>query len=343
MKRRLICAILAVIFVFCSSASALAQPLAGSGSCGDDAEWQLSKDGVLVITGSGAIYDYSADSPAPWSGLAVSRVEVGETISDIGSSAFASCRQLVELSLPLSLESIGESAFADCTALRDVFYAGSLRQWRGIDLAAGNDGFDYAELHCADTSDPFTDIASSHFHDEIVACYMAELVDGCPDGRFLPDDYLTRAQFVTMLYNLAGRPEANTDAVLQFADADDILNCYRRPIAWGVANGIIFGCGDGTMRPDENISRAQMAAFVARLLKLSPRADELTALESVEPDFTDRTSIPDYFKASTAVVSALGIIKGYGDNAFHPNDTATRGQASAVLIRTLTALETLNA
>ncbi len=62
------------------------ETILASGKCGTYAEWVLYTTGELVITGSGAIYDYTTSSKAPWSSYntSIKSINVGGTISTIG-------------------------------------------------------------------------------------------------------------------------------------------------------------------------------------------------------------------------------------------------------------------
>ena len=92
-----------------------------TGVCGDDLRWTLSSDGVLTITGTGAMYNYSgsSDNLSPWYSQRdrITAVEIGEGATTVGSSAFLYCRLLTDVSLPGTLKSIRSSAFSRCSVL----------------------------------------------------------------------------------------------------------------------------------------------------------------------------------------------------------------------------------
>ena len=93
---------------------------ATSGICGDDARWEYA-DGVLTITGTGAIYDYYRDE-VPWRHFRdeLHTVVVGEGITDIGYYAFFECAALMDVTLPSTLKTIRYAAFAECTGLKEI-------------------------------------------------------------------------------------------------------------------------------------------------------------------------------------------------------------------------------
>ncbi len=89
--------------------------------CGDGLTWTLS-GGVLSVSGSGRMSDYSADDPAPWADEKIRSVIISEGVTSIGEYAFYFC-SFSDISLPASLESIGTAAFAGCTGLKTLALA----------------------------------------------------------------------------------------------------------------------------------------------------------------------------------------------------------------------------
>ena len=116
----------------------------GSGKCGANAYWELSADGVLTISGTGAMYDYDVavgTKPTPWGtdGLnnRVRTVVVEKGITRLGCDAFTRCYQLSELTLPASLKTVGRYATSG-TSITDVYFAGTAAQWDAIRMEFGN-------------------------------------------------------------------------------------------------------------------------------------------------------------------------------------------------------------
>ena len=182
----------------------------------------------------------------------------------------------------------------------------------------------------------FTDIDNSGYREGIELAAAAGIINGYADGTFKPDAQVTRAQFITMLYRAAGSPkveipEGKTEIELGFTDADTISDEYKTAVAWGVQNGIIKGYEDNTFRPNQAISRAQMATMLYRYLvqKDGPVSDELKATY----DFTDKDDIAAPFVEAVNVMANKGLLKGYADGHFGPDETATRGQAATILVR----------
>ena len=120
------------------------------GQCGDNLYWTIS-DGVLSITGSGAMYDYTAEALAPWYGQlanittinlpdgltsigawafydcdAISSISIPNTVTTIGNEALYHCSSLTSLSIPDAVTTLGYEAFANCTLLANVSLGSSV-------------------------------------------------------------------------------------------------------------------------------------------------------------------------------------------------------------------------
>lgn len=89
--------------------------------------WELSSDGVLIISGTGDM------TGAPWLEHAtkIKKVVIQEGVTSICDSAFSGCTNLTELELPLSLKRIGFFPFASCNSLKSVFLPAGVEEIRG--------------------------------------------------------------------------------------------------------------------------------------------------------------------------------------------------------------------
>ena len=121
-----------------STVPAMAAGTVSSNKCGAHVTYSISGS-VLTIKGSGAMFDYSADT-IPWLSkkdkITSIRVEDGVTV--IGSYAFSRCKYVNQVRLPSSVSQIRTKAFSYCDSLEDVAYNGSTAQYNKIDIMAGN-------------------------------------------------------------------------------------------------------------------------------------------------------------------------------------------------------------
>ena len=88
-----------------------------SGPCGDNVNYSFnSTTGVLTITGTGPMTEFSSANPSPFKGnTAISSVIIGEGVTSVGYDAFNGCTGVTSVSLPSTLQSIGAWAFYRCS------------------------------------------------------------------------------------------------------------------------------------------------------------------------------------------------------------------------------------
>lgn len=149
---------------------------------------------------------------------------------------------------------------------------------------------------------------------------------GVSETEFDPDGILSRAMLVTVLYRMAGEPEAAADNVFTDVAAD---TWYTKAVLWASENGIAIGYGDGIFGPDDAITREQLATIFYRYVG----APEVTGTGLNA--FNDAGNISEY--AQTAMLWAVqnGIINGKGDGMIDPIGNATRAETAAIFQRYL--------
>ena len=138
----------------------------------------------------------------------------------------------------------------------------------------------------------FTDVDSSAYYATAVAWASSNgLVSGVGEGRFAPDDLVTREQAATILHQampLLGldSPEADLSILDQFADRDQIAQYAQTHMAALVSQGLMSGTGSG-LNPKGNLTRAEMAALLYRLLTTSDsETPDPSEDPSLDPDAT---------------------------------------------------------
>ena len=102
---------------------------ASSGTCGDDLTWTLDDDGVLTISGTGDMTNYSKSSSVPWyfytdylynGSSSITSIVIKDDVTSIGSHAFYNCSSLTSIEIPESVTSIGMYAFYGCSSLATI-------------------------------------------------------------------------------------------------------------------------------------------------------------------------------------------------------------------------------
>ncbi|MBM6996846.1 discoidin domain-containing protein [Paenibacillus sp. DXFW5] len=172
----------------------------------------------------------------------------------------------------------------------------------------------------------FTDIVGHWAQNAILSAAGMKLVSGYPDGTFKPNATITRAEFTVMLAKALKLEGAGSATA--FTDEAKIGGWAKQEIANAVEAGIVSGYADGSFQPNGRITRAEMAAMIARALQLSAEAGATTG-------FADDKDIPNWAKGAIEAVRKLDIVSGRGDNEFVPNGTATRAEAVSLLVRIL--------
>ncbi len=140
-------------------------------------------------------------------------------------------------------------------------------------------------------------------------------IHGYPDLEVKPNNPITRGEVMAVIYNLFGEDRSvNLSTLNKYSDVDQ-SKWYSEAIAFCVENKVIGGYSDGTIRPNENITRAEICAIIARFNPTENLAQ--TPLSDIENSWAQNAITTLYNK---------GVLSGYEDGTFRPNRTATRAE-----------------
>lgn len=179
-----------------------------------------------------------------------------------------------------------------------------------------------------DTPPAFDDVPDTHWaHAAITAAAGRGLVSGDGTGRFSPDREMTRAEFITLLWNNAGKPAPTTTPALTDVAPGD---WFYRAAVWGYENGWLRGTGGGCLSPNAPITREQAMTILHRLA-LCPAA------EAALSGFADGGSVSPFAQEAMCWAVERGILTGTGDGRLAPQENATRAQVVTLLMRCLAA------
>ena len=97
----------------------------GLQKCGDSLTWDLDSQGVLTISGEGAMWDFGSTEPGWVSSRAdIKTVDIGYKVTSIGASAFYQCYNLDTVLVGQAVTSVGNYAFRGCSSLNAVVFNG---------------------------------------------------------------------------------------------------------------------------------------------------------------------------------------------------------------------------
>lgn len=186
------------------------------------------------------------------------------------------------------------------------------------------------------TVELFSDIEGNWAEAYITRAAERGLVKGY-EGKYRPQDSMTRAELVTLLWRAKGSPKAKPST---FTDLTQ--DWYMDAIAWAEETGVVNGIGDGHFDPDGHITREQLAAVLHRMAG-SPTGMEAMLTSLYDQQFTDSAKVNDWAKASVYWTYYTEILCGNerltAEGELAPQADATRAQIAVMVIRYLDRME----
>ena len=179
----------------------------------------------------------------------------------------------------------------------------------------------------------FSDIAGSWAEDYIVEANARGLVYGY-NGVYRPNDTMTRAEFVTILYRACGSPKPAKAA--SFTDLTQTW--YRDPIAWAEENQVVNGVGNGKFDPGGPVTREQLVTILFRLSGGQSGMESMFT-SAYDDAYTDAGQISAYAKPAVYWSIYHEILCGQQSltvpATLAPRAAATRAQIAVMIVRYL--------
>lgn len=178
-----------------------------------------------------------------------------------------------------------------------------------------------------DVDMPFTDVPEGAWYIEGAKyVYGNFIMSGTSPTTFSPSTPVSRGMIMQILYNMVGQPDVEGDS--NFTDVDEDY-WSADAIAWAVANGVAGGFGDGTFRPDEGLTREQMAVVLRNF------AYQMGWDISASGDLSRFTDIPEDSWARDALAWAFaeGLLTGTSGTTMAPTGEASRAQIAVIMMR----------
>lgn len=162
------------------------------------------------------------------------------------------------------------------------------------------------------------------------------VIKGVADRSFAPNSPITRAEFAALLVRALG---LNEETSTKFSDVPT-NSWYAGAVSASVKANLIEGYDDASFKPNERITREQMAVMITRAMKF---AGKTTATDLKQLDkFKDNTGLSVWSKEAVAAAVSAGIVNGATETSFAPQAQATRAEAAVMLKRLLQFVQFMN-
>lgn len=179
----------------------------------------------------------------------------------------------------------------------------------------------------------FSDIQHNPAKDDIEFLASYGVVSGMGGGKFSPDLTMTRGMFVTALSRLT---DIDMSAYKSSNFSDVSTKSWLRPyVEWAYKNGLISGQGDWEFKPDEPLTREQMAVILAAFLdKVGPPP----ASRGDPQHFSDSGQISEWAKDAVSIVCSKGVMNAEGER-FNPKVGMTRAEVASTFASLIRVIE----
>jgi hypothetical protein len=172
----------------------------------------------------------------------------------------------------------------------------------------------------------FPDVKSGHWAERDIAKMKAKgIVAGFADG-YHPLEAISREQAIVMIIRTMGKAEEAAGKVFpsNFNNPNLISAWAKEPVALALELGLLSQEDINNFRPKDATKRYEMAIFVAKALGYDSSGSNINL------GFKDEKDIPEKAKAYIKAVQDAGVMQGYGDNTFGPNDPLNRAQMASL-------------
>jgi len=178
----------------------------------------------------------------------------------------------------------------------------------------------------------FTDIEQKDamMRDAITRLASRNIITGTADGYFKPDDFITRAEFVsaaTLVFDML-----DPGAVSNYADVSR-SDWYYEAVATAEGKRVLTGYEDNTFRGDSNIQKDHLTVIAANLMIEEMGYIVPSDIETPLSRYSDRSEIERWSENGVALATQSNILIYRKDGLFAPRSPMTRGDAAIILDR----------
>lgn len=182
-------------------------------------------------------------------------------------------------------------------------------------------------------SDAFSDTEGHWAEDAICLLYQKEIVEGRREGYYVPDDYVTKAEFLKMVL-LSNSFEVDYDLDVDTYSDVNAGDWYYYYVALADSMKDLWFSGNGTWSPNSDITRGDAILLIVRLSDKT-----LYGYDAGDLIFTD-VDLENYQTYAIILGEQYGVIEGYeGTDEFRPDNKITRAEAAIMTIRSANLFE----
>jgi|GEM_PF-3597759 S-layer domain protein len=180
----------------------------------------------------------------------------------------------------------------------------------------------------------FDDVTEDHWAAKVIDSLAKQgLMKGKEEGKFMPEEQITREEFVTILLRSIGEEAEPKETRFSDVQKSDWFSGYVEKAS---ELGLVKGYSDGSFGAGQEITRQDMAVLLLKAAEITGK--ELPVLTSPQK-FTDDGQIADYAKTAVTKLQQAKIINGMEDGSFAPSRYATRAEAAQILFSILSLIQ----
>ena len=221
----------------------------------------------------------------------------------------------------------------------NTIYSGPFGVGKGTDIKAAVEArsesihySDTAALCYSDNGNIFSDVFTADwFYKYMDYAYSENLLSGVSETEMNPEGTLTRGMIAAILYRMAGRPQISAQDAAETVFPDVYAGKYYETAAkWAKINKIASGYQDGTFKPNNPISRQQLAAMLYNYernwLHQEPSVPENTVIP-----YNDALKVENYAVNAVRWAVSAGLLSDYKTAVLDPGKPASRAMTAAML------------
>lgn len=169
------------------------------------------------------------------------------------------------------------------------------------------------------------------YYEAVKSALKAGLFKGVSEISFAPNDGMTRAMLVTVLYRLENPIEK---AISQGFSDVKAGEWYADAVNWAAENGIVNGVSEGEFAPNKNITREQIATVLYRYAQYKEQDTSIGENTNIL-SYEDAEEISEYAISAMQWMVGAGLMNGETESTINPKNNSTRAQVATIFMRYL--------